>query len=176
MTFLCLNVLVGCTPLFVFTFSHVFKRNLKNLLKIKMSFDLMLLSYRHEQVDSFLLFMKFSVSLCEACKCSCFSSFVTTFPANTLFTQLTCWFPNEEACEWASSQVKNNLWITLPSVHSRSSLLPWSLFYCDICICQLLLVKVVYSETTCSSWRETKRDNSCSQCGNSESREGSSLV
>lgn len=136
----------------------------------------MLLSYRHAQVDSFLLFMKFSVSLCEACKCSCFSSFITTFPANTFFTQLTCWCPNEEACEWASSQVKNNLWITLPSVHSRNSLLPWSLFYCDICICQLLLVKVVYSETTCSSWRETKRDNSCSQCGNSESREGSSLV
>lgn len=134
----------------------------------------MLLSYRHEQVDSFLHLMKFSVSLCEVCKCCCFSSFITTFPANTFFTQLTCWCPNEEACEWASSQVKNNLWITLPSVHSRSSLLPWSLFYFDISICQLLLVRVVYSETTCSSWRETKRDNSCSQCGNSELREGSS--
>lgn len=73
--------------------------------------------------------MRLSVSLCEASKCSCFSSFTTTFPANTFFTQLTCWCPNEEACEWASSQWKNNPWITLPSVHSHSSLLPLSLFY-----------------------------------------------
>lgn len=136
----------------------------------------MLLSYRQEKVDSFLRLMKLSVSLCEAAKISSFSSFIRTLPANTFFMQLTCWCPNEEASEWASSQVKNNLWITLPSVHSHSSWLPWSLFYCDICICQLLFVKVVYSETVCSSWRETTRDNSCLQCGNGESREGSSQV
>lgn len=111
--------------------------------------------------------------MCEASKFSAFSSIITTFQANTFFTQLTCCCPNEEAREWASSQVKNNLWITLPS---RRSLLPWGLFYCDICICQLLFVKVVYSEAVCRSWREAKNNNSCSQCGNGESREGSSLL
>lgn len=157
----------------VYTFSHGFKRNL--LLKSKMS--PYQVTKRQTRTGRFFLVFNEALRFCEKpLILAVFSSLITTFPANTFFRQLTYWGPNEEACEWASSQVKNNLWITFPSVHSHSSLLPWSLFYCDICICQSLFVKVVYSETVCSSWRETNRDNSCSLCGNSESREGSSLV
>lgn len=47
----------------------------------------------------------------------------------------------------SSSQAKDNPRITLPSVHSHSSALARRLFYYNICICQLLFVKTVYSET-----------------------------